>query len=248
MSEFVTVRAAEALLSAASGGAWALADAVAEDTKDRQTDTEVEDILELIVEALGERGVVTPNGEPYLMPALVTMRRTSLAWPADERHQVAAYRTHQEAGARGSVGRAALKALAAVAAGEVVECPADVDPEAWAGARARVEKRLAGRRPRYLVAANDLRVAIQRVVNVPPRQAEMKAGVVHLLDEVRVASTALRGFARRFVDADPSTEEREAIGSSLRSLISRAEETLAVVSAGDLSDESLAELLQEESK
>lgn len=245
MTDFVTIGAAEARVQAADRSAWTLADAVLTDTMRLRTDTEVMATLKQIEEALSAAGITTPNGDAYLVPALATLRRTAVQWPEAHRHTVAAYRTHQEATTPEA--RDALAALARVAVGEEVERPEGTDAEAWLSAKARVERRRNAGRARYVVAANDLRIAIQRTPNVP-RTRDIKSGVVHLLDEVRVASSALREFARRFVDADPSADEREAIGSSLERLIARAQETLAVVATAgtDVSDEALAALLVEE--
>lgn len=244
MADYATVGAAEALLSASSGGAWTLADALVEDTKHLQTDTDVAAELIMIAETLAELGIVTPNGDPYLVPALVTLRRNGLAWPPAERYPVAAYRTHQEAAT--PLGRIVLAALAAVAVGRTVACPEEVDADAWLSAVARVERRRdAGRRAKYIVAANDVRIAMQRTPNVPMSR-DAKSPISELLFEVSEATQALGSFARRFVNADPSDAERERIATALRRLLGRAQATLDVVTASDVTEADFEALLQEE--
>lgn len=245
MAEYLTVETAENLDKAASDGKWRLADAVLHDTKQQTTDTEVLAVLKNIADALADAGIATPSGDPYVVSSLVALRRTALAWPPADRHDLAAIRTHQEAGLPGSLGRLALAALAQVAAGETVECPTGIDEDAWAAAVARVTKRLAARRrPRYLIAANDVRVAIQRRPNIPTARPVERSQMAEMLCEVSDATAALGAFARRFTKADPSQEDRESLAAALRRLLARAQATLEVVETDAFTDGDFEELLK----
>jgi hypothetical protein len=242
---YLTVRAAEDLLASAEGKRWDLGDAILADVPADLPADEVRRRLDEIEEALAQAGVTTPNGEPYVAAALAAVRQTAIFWPPESRHPEAAFRTHQEC-QRTPSGRAALDALVRVARGEEVACPEDVDETAFDAARGRVLQRQGrARRPRYTVTANDLRVAMKRTVNIPERRD--RSDVMGLLGEVSTASQALRTFARRFVEAEPSEEERASIMHALERLMDRAEQTLAVVSAtgADLSVEALENLLKE---
>lgn len=268
---FKTVVAAERLLQSTSRETWGMSDAVLADVPAEVDDEELERRLTRISHELDARQITTPNGDRYTPPSLKRMRRTAIAWAPAFRYDEAAYRTHQEAGAAGTDGAIVLGALVGVARGEDVECPADVDLDQWEAAKARVFKRVNGkRRPRFTVTANDVRIAMNRSMNIPMPRASMipdpedgddttsepsstptaasessRGNVVYLLSHISSANQALRSFARRFVEANPSDHDREAITSALNRLVANAHAALEVVSVNEISDADLAQLLEE---
>jgi len=265
---FKTVVAAERLLQSTSRETWGMSDAVLADVPADVDDEELERRLTRISHELDARQITTPNGDRYTPPALKRMRRTAIAWAAAFRYDEAAYRTHQEAGAAGTDGAVVLGALVGVARGEDVECPPDVEIDQWEAAKARVLKRVHGkRRPRFTVTANDVRIAMNRSMNIPMPRASMipdpddddttepstsaavsesgRGNVVYLLSHISSANQALRSFARRFVEANPSDHDREAITSALNRLVANAHAALEVVSVNEISDADLAQLLEE---
>lgn len=260
MTEFKTVSAAEELLASATRDTWSLADAILSDVpsvppseKIRQANhvgtlagVNVIDLLDLIAETLIERGTTTPNGDPYSTVSLEKLRETAMRWPLGERHQEAAYRTHQEAGGRDGGGRRALAALCAVARGQLVDCPAGLDAVAWGNACARVrDKRNRNRPPRFLVAANDLRVALERSSNTPaPTKTASISGVLHHLTS---AAESLGAFAIAWADLEVDESDCVALRQTLKSLIARAEQVLDVVET-KFDDADLAQLIEEESR
>lgn len=246
MTDLFTVEVAEDLHGRTASWSFDLGDATLKDAPADQPDDVVRALLEAAVEELTARGVTTPNGDPYVAASLMSMRRTAIMWAPADRHPEAAYRTHQEAGPTGTQGRAALAALAAVARGEAVDRPEGLDGEAWESAVARVEKRLAGKKtPRYTVTANDVRVAVQRTMNIPTRPDPLEPGhVVHLYGEVANAGRALSSFARRFVEAELTETDRNGLLGALVRLQGRVEATLSAVEAGGMSDDALRELLE----
>lgn len=226
---FRTIAAAEALLTSSNDGKWKMADAVLADVPGWLDGEPAHSRLVELAEALTAAGIATPNGEFYMVQSLSTMRRTALAWPPEQRHPDVAYRTHQEADRDGDLGREVLAALACVARGEPAEYPEGSSPSAFEAAKERVERRVSAKRvPRFKVAANDMRVAMNHAINTPVPKRD-RGQVVYLLSEVSSASQSLRTFAQRFVEAEPSPEDRKSIAQALEQLIVRAEETLGVV-------------------
>jgi hypothetical protein len=129
--------------------------------------------LTSLAEWLAEQGVEMPDGSPYTKSSLNTLRDMAMTWRPDEVHAEAAYRTHQEAGGRDSLGRKVLSALCAIARGERVRRPEGVTAEPWDAAKARVVARTHG----YKVAADDVRTALERRLN-NPRQNSLTVGDV----------------------------------------------------------------------
>jgi len=123
--------------------------------------------LAALAAAMDKAGVTAPNGAPYSPSSLKNLREMAMGWTKSERHDEAAYRTHQEAGGREALGRKVLTALCAIARGEQVRRPLDVEAEAWGEAvkRVRARKRGSG----YAVNANDVRIALERRPNLPGR-------------------------------------------------------------------------------
>lgn len=254
MTEYKTVGAAEALLASSTKNMWELADAVLGDVPaeshggDRKSNHprggfDIESQLHDIAERLGDLGVTAPNGEPYTTITLTHYRETAMAWPADERHAEAAYRTHQEAGGRESPGRVALAGLCAVARGDTVRCPVDFDKTSWASACARIRDRLNGRRLRYAVTANDVRVALARRPNVPPAR---RFGIMDLLSHLDDARRYLIAFRIDFAELpDLGPEDLAAVVRSIDSLVDEAV-ALREAASASLTDEALEGLLAEE--
>lgn len=179
--------AAQRLVTDDTKDTWALADAVLahvpEQPSGQRNDLllasgggSVPERLATLVEALKLDGVTTPTGDPYSVSALAHLRDTAMTWPGDTRHPEAAYRTHQEAGSPNTEGGRVLAALAVVARGEGTFKPRGLDKDAWEAAC----KRVADRRKGFPVAANDVRVALQRKTNLPGRKlttADVKAAI-----------------------------------------------------------------------
>jgi len=176
-----------------SSTTWKLADAILGEVPEIGSGNapsrgRLADALESLALKLEDDGVRTPNGDIYTAKALDHLRDTALWWrPGTTRHPEAAFRTHQEAGSPTTPGGIMLHALCAYARGERVKRPQlgvigtgkdrrEPDQEAWERAIAGVKrKRGLSRTPRYLVAANDLRYALQRLGNIPETQRDQKA-------------------------------------------------------------------------
>lgn len=251
-TNYKTVTVAGELLFTSNRDTWKLADAVLADVPPSPpargvtgdgTELLVEDLLADIVAEMEDLGITTPNGDPYTAASLERMRETAMAWPANERHEEAAYRTHQEAGGRDSLGRKMLAALCKVAQGKRVSCPEEVDPDAWAAAKKRVlDKKSKPRPPKLLVSANDLRTAMKRKVNTPLRNFE--DDVEALLYHLSSAAIALRAFSIRFAadKGELEDQKRKALSESLTAIIDSASLARDVVNA-EASEEALQELL-----
>ena len=163
---------------------WALADAVlamippeqagrppapGESPAPRQV---ISDRLATLADRLYDDGNVQPNWGTYTANTLKEMRETAMAWPKSDRHTEAAFRTHQEAGAKNGNGRQILTALCSVARGEKVARPLLVDnkgseictAEVWTEVRRAITKR---KGTTYPVSANDVRLLLNRKPNVP---------------------------------------------------------------------------------
>lgn len=191
--------AAERLLRDDAHDRWALADAVLEavpsgNGRNQHSPRagEMLDQLANLTDQLTADGVQTPLGEPYTVSALENLRETAMAWPFDDRHDQAAYRTHQEAGSPKTDGGKVLAALCAVVRREQVRRPSIAEVEAWRSAVERIEAKMARpRTPRFPIAANDLRAALGRQANVPGRPVTASEVAAGLRDpEVRQAALA----------------------------------------------------------
>lgn len=160
-----------------------------------------------------------------------------MAWPLADRHPEAAYRTHQEAGARDGIGRVALTALCAVARGEKVDCPDGIDTDAWDMAKARVK----GRKSRkFAVTANDVRVAKKAKLNIP-EPAEDFGSVVDILSKIASATQYIRSLRQVSPDLVIDADARAALIKALTGHIDESSMALAVFEG--FSDEGLAEML-----
>jgi hypothetical protein len=172
------VRAATRLVTDDTKDTWGLADAVLAHVPEEQSGKRsdllpasgeggsVPERLSALAKRLGKEGVTTPVGEQYSQDSLRHLRDTAVAWAPSDRFNEAAYRTHQEAGSPKTEGGKVLAALAAIARGEAASKPRGIDADAWAKAVTRVESRTKG----FLVAANDVRMALKRQPNVPGRE------------------------------------------------------------------------------
>jgi hypothetical protein len=249
-----TVEAAEVLLASATRDTWSLADAVLADVPssgyggDRKSSTSREgldpvfDQLEQIVHVLTEQGITTPNGEPYGASHLATLRSTAMLWPKEQRQPEAAYRTHQEATSPDTRGGRALIALCAVARGEKPRRPRDIDAAAWGEAVARVrEKRERAKPPRFMVAANDLRLAMDRRPNIPDRSEFDGTRGLAALSQIRVM---VREVAVNLADQEWNEEERTAALVTCRKILDLL--TAIIESMEGISDDAFAGLLTEE--
>lgn len=177
---YKTIAAAEMLLQSNTKDLWTLADAVLADvpaegrggdrSKGPARGLWVGERLEEIATDLTERGVTKLDGDPYSASTLDHARDTAINWSPEQRLSEAAYRTHQEAGSAKSEGGKVLRALCHIARGLKVHRPAGVDVAAWEKAVEQVMRKR-GLSRRYLVAANDLRLAMGHLPNVPGREA-----------------------------------------------------------------------------
>jgi hypothetical protein len=194
MTEFQTLAAMEAVMSAESRDTWRVADALLADvpacpqggahaaaarwsahgdaSRTRAHDASgVADRLRQIAAAAGEEDLTTPGGEPYSVASLSFLRSMAIAWPPDQRHAEAAFRTHKMAGGIDNRGRVVLAALCALARGEDAARPENVDQDAWEAACIRVREKGNRRRPSgFLVSAGDFGAALKRPT--PSTQAE----------------------------------------------------------------------------
>lgn len=264
MTTYKTITVASELLFASDRNTWKLADAILADVPNRpegrprnlplagevSEESSIEDLLADIVAEMDDLGITTPNGDPYTTASLANMRHTAMAWPLAERHDEAAYRTHQEAGGRDGLGRKMLAALCKVAQGKRVVCPDEVDPDAWATAKKRVlDKKGKPRPPKLLVSANDLRTAMKRKINTPP--PNFTDDVQGLLYHLSNAAAALRSFSIRFaVGGDLANDhleddDRKALSAALTEIIDSAALARDVVNAV-ASEEALQKLLDDE--
>lgn len=179
---------------------WALADAVLDHVPDGSSNqggdrrsaaatmtplAGVDDRLASLSSQMKSDGIVTPNGDPYTVSALRHLRDTAMAWSGNDRHPEAAYRTHQEAGSPTTLGGKALAGLAAIARGEDVRRPNGVQSKPWQDAVARVQARKKG----FQVAANDVRVALERKINVPTRNSSGGGAATPTTADVKAALT-----------------------------------------------------------
>ena len=209
------VKAAQRLVTDDTKDTWGLADAVLAHVPEQQSGKRndltpasgggsVSNELADLAKQMKDDGISTQNGDPYTGSSLGHMRDTAMAWQT-VRHPEAAYRTHQEAGSPTTDGGKVLAALCAVARGEKPVKPRGIDADAWNKAVARVQARRKG----FPVAANDVRVALERKVNVPTAAPAVTPAAV----KAAVAAGDL-DLGEVVDDADP--EEQEAIEQRVR--------------------------------
>lgn len=246
-----TIAAAEALLTSSNRDTWSLADAVLADIPERPmtrrsaasreaaNESDVLDALADVVSELASAGVATPNGDPYTVPALRMLRQTAMAWPPAERHDEAAYRTHQEA--HGDKARTALAGLCAVARHEAVDMPEGLDEVSWYDAVARVQAKLGKRARRFPVAANDVRVAMARRPNTPPHGTTTTELLALISDMGAGARTFTKTLAAS--EAGLRDDERTVIVEAIEHLIASLNGLVAIVQG--VSDADLDALLVE---
>jgi hypothetical protein len=245
-----SVAAAESLMVGASKGAWILADALVIDIPDMGQGGDrtgassllrLDDRLTNIAIALEESGILTPNGDSYSVDRLKTLRATAIAWPEQERHPEAAFRTHQEVGSPQR--RIVLEALCRYANGEKVPNPDSswIDDDAFDNACQMVESQLARGRG-YQVSANAVRVAMQRKPNVnkPP------STTFEMLEKLNTVATQMTDF-QTLMDENGvalTPEEKEAFIRGVSNLIDRMRGMLDQLFG--VSDNDIRELIERE--
>ena len=253
-----TVEAAEALMTGTSRGSWSLADALVADVPDRGHGGDRSQVLSgehlpdplitvngqlgNIAMALEESGITTPNGDAYSVDRLRILRATAIAWPENERHPEAAFRTHQEIGS--DQRRAVLDALCRYANGETVENPDPswIEDAAFDEACQMVETARARKRG-YPVPANAVRVAMQRKPNVnkPP------STVFEMLEKVNTIGTQLADF-QSLMDTNGvglADDEREALARGIDRLVQTL--TSFRVQVLGVSDDDIQTMMERES-
>jgi hypothetical protein len=251
-----SVAAAESLMVGASKGAWILADALVVDIPERVQGRggnlvsgdqisnplmTVRDELTNVAIALEENGILTPNGDPYSVDRLQVLRATAIAWPEDERHVEAAFRTHQEVGSPQR--RIVLEALCRYANGEKIPNPDPswVDDDAFDNACQMVEAQVARGRG-YQVSANAVRTAMQRKPNVnkPP------STVFEMLEKLSTVANQMGDFQKLMNDngVGLSPEERDALMRGVTTLIMQMQSMLIQVTG--VSDDDIRELIEGE--
>jgi hypothetical protein len=170
-------------------------------------------LLATLARDLTADGVFTPKGDPYSVGTLSNLREVAMAWPADDRHPEAAFRTHQEAS--NPTRRRILAALCAVARGETVRRPNGLDSSDWQRAVDRVRARTNG----FAVTANDLRISEARPTNNTgatrtPRPADVPAAIAEHGAAAVVAEMSTTERAE-VADAIAEREARERVDAGL---------------------------------
>lgn len=244
MPEFQSLPAMEGLMATTSRDTWTLADALVADIPGNNDGETVGERLTRIVAAARERELVTPNGDLYTEGALWMLRKTALAWPVEERHPEAAYRTHLEARGTDSRGRVVLAALCAYARNDTAPCPKGVNAQAFLAARRRVAAK-AARGRRFPVSANDLRLALGNAENVP--LPTTVTDVAHMLRHVDTAVKSLRSFRLGFAAMEIDEQDKHILRDYLLSLLQVTQDILEVVNT-TIDDAALAELIEEEAR
>lgn len=229
---------------------WGLADAVLaavpakSEGRPRKTphvsgEFSVSDKLVDLAHRLEMDGAVKPDGEAYTSDGLKHLRDQAAAWPPDQRHPEASFRTHGESSPKTRSGQT-LAALCAVARGEQVRRPGGLDANAWETAVKQVQT---SKRKKWLVTANALRIALGNKPNVPGRipvqSANDKADQVKaLLQEPEVAAAINRStdakekaaFAGVFITDDESANEVVKNQGEATRFINRAQKRATVES------------------
>lgn len=216
MTEFHTTKAVEQQNDHQSRDTWSIADAILADVPDESHgdfSTRVER-FEAIAREMADRDLLAPNGQPYTVDALRHLRNTAIAWPENERHSWASYRTHQEAGGRDSIGRVALAALVEFAENGSVITPSNLDVDAFEQAIDMVGNSKA----RYPVSANALRTALEKKRNIPARIPTTSVEYHAMIAETK---RNLKGIAKSYANHDDNiTElERDGLVSALNDLM-----------------------------
>jgi hypothetical protein len=212
----------EAALARAAGdssGAWRLADALVAEIPERQhgkavtaaNGRDVTTVIADIVADLDRTGVETPAGGGYTVAGLRELRLVALGWPRLQRQPEAAFRTHQEVGTTDERARAILRALCQAARSQRYSWPGKklgIDRDTWNLAINGVIRKV-GAGNRYPVSANDVRIALERKTNVPPKgngaipvTRETAIAAVEAMDEdTKIA------VVQAIVSSAPSTSE-----------------------------------------
>lgn len=182
------VEAAEALATNRARDTWRLADAI-RDAVRNDNSAEFQDLAE----RLEKDGLTKPSGESYDLWSLRRLWRVAILWPQDKRHAEASYRTHQEAGGPNDANGRMLTALCAAARGENATRPSHVDPINWSATCDRIRARQRG----FKVTANDLRLVIGRLTNLPNRHGMAVASYDDRFDRATAAVLATQDLDDR---------------------------------------------------
>jgi len=193
-----------------------------------------------------EDGIETPAGEAYTPDSLRELRLVAMAWPPKDRHEEAAFRTHQEAG-KDPWRREVLGALCEAAQSEDYELPelenGEIDDVAWLKATTSIAKKIE-RNSRYPVSANDFRVALKRKKNTP--EPEPDDTVLDAVEAIQEASDKLASAVQILAHCGSLDEDTREIIEGLRERLGASFDLLATfLDEGGITDEALAELLRQ---
>jgi hypothetical protein len=239
-----------------STGAWKLADALVAEIPEREhgkaitagNGSDVATIMADIAAELIEAEIETPAGAAYTVASLRELRLVALGWPQGERMLQAAFRTHQETGSSDLWKRGVLRALCDAARTEDYSYPetSAIDEGAWAKAIVGVQRKIkAGNR--YPVSANDLRVALKRKANVPPRDRTPGTTVMDAIEELQIAGEHAKQAAKILssegISVGDCREALEGLRDTLRHVVEWVD---VLLSGGGITDDALTALLDGE--
>jgi len=246
--------AAQRRVAGESTGAWKLADELAAEVQmtmgpTPESSSDVATRLADIAAELEAAGIETPTGGSYTVVSLRELRLVSLGWKKADRQPEAAFRTHQETGSSDEWKRSVLRALCLAARSGDFRYPETtaIDEAAWETAVVSVRRKVHNGN-RYPVSANDLRTALKRKVNVPPRDPEPRGDtVMDAIEELQEAGEhakrAARILAAEGQHLGDSREALEGLRDSLREVLGWVD---VLLSGGGITDAALAELLEGE--
>lgn len=243
-----------------STGAWKLADELLVEIPDQgrggdrtgvEQSNDVVTLLADIAAELESAGIETPAGAVYSVEVLRQLRLVATGWRKSERHPEAAFRTHQETGSSDEWKRGVLRALCEAARSGDFSYPesAAIDETAWASAIIGVRRKVQ-KGTRYSVSANDLRAALKRKTNVPPREPSPRGtSVIDAIEELQEAGEHAKRAARILSSEGQhlgdSREALEGLRDSLREVLGWVD---VLLSGGGVTDAALEALLADEQR
>lgn len=253
--------AAELRSGGDSTGAWALADALLAEVpnegsgarNDLSPSSDIATRLSTIAVQLEADGIDTPSGNPYSVQTLRELRLVAMGWPPEQRFPEAAFRTHQEAGTVSEWKREVLRVLCLAARNADWEQPpmnsGEMSADAWNASIVGIQRKVASG-TRFPVAANDLRLALQNKVNVPPKDIdEANATVLDAVEELRNTSDtfdrALRIVSRRGIQ---DSDVRVAFLALIQHFRASLDFIESAVTGGGITDASLERFLSREAE
>lgn len=247
--QWKTVVVAEKVMLSQQRDLWAVADAVLADVADdyghggdrsSSAGPTCSDQLAALTLALADAGIVRPDGAPYQISYLRDQRLTAMAWQPIDRQKETSFASHYAY--RDGRGRVALLALCAVARGEKVDRPDELDAKAWRDALAKLKTRRHG----FLVQASAIATALGMAAKNTPTVLD-GATFAELCSHLLRGVEGLDAFEQKAADYDLDDDDRTKFVGILRKLIARATRCLDFVGA-KITDDDLAAFLASESE